>query len=117
MLELCQERGHLGNATAQNLELGLGTFGNVDLGRFGKDTWLSLGKSIPRGSRWSRNGEERLFPDPRGSQAPAGICPEQFWDWDLSTGSALVPLEQGQSGAILVSGKLQQGGLAGSGMS
>lgn len=75
----------------QNWELGLGTFGNADLGTFGKDTWLSLGKSIPRGSRWSRDGDERLFPDPRGSQAPAGIFPEQFWDWDLSTSSALVP--------------------------
>lgn len=59
MLELCQERGHLGNATAQNLELGLGTFGNVDLGRFGKIweghvviPWEKHPEGIPLEQEW-----------------------------------------------------------------
>lgn len=50
------ERGHLGSA--RSWEQSLGTFGNADLGIFGKDKWLSLGINIPAGSHQSRDGEE-----------------------------------------------------------
>lgn len=83
--ELCRERGHLGNAKSWELPLeqSLGTFGNAGLGIFGEGHVVILWEKHPKGTTPGQGWRG----DPRGSQAPAGIFPEKFWDWDLSTSS------------------------------
>lgn len=108
VLELCQECGHLGNARSWELPLeqGLGTFGNVDLGSFGKDAWFSLGKSIPRGPHWSRDGEETQG----GLRLQLGFFRSNF-GIGIYPNSALVP-----PGAGTIPGRSSGRGLVESGM-